>query len=112
MQDEEELLQKIENERFKNVYRDKNGNKIDSEKLEELLRNQDYKIVAGECIDNVYISTVWLGIGFGLGIHYFETASFKDGKFIDVINRYSTLMQAKKGHQEIVKLMKENLSNG
>lgn len=99
--------------RPKLCYRDKQGRELKIEELEPLLIDPDYKVVKQEVVDGYFISTVWLGVPYGMGCHYFETMVFltpkgsedpRDdlGKTLDCY-RYCNLSEAKIGHEEVVK---------
>ena len=88
---------------------DKNGKEINYEEWGKLLEDKDYKIIKQETLpDGKKVSTVWLGLdhNFGEGEPLiFETMVFpSEGDFSDVdVERYSTLEEAQKGHEEMVK---------
>lgn len=93
-------------------YRDKEGNELKIEELEPLLRDPDYKIIKQESVNGYFISTVWLGVPYGMGCHYFETMVFLTpeeaedpretlGSSMDCY-RYCTKEEAIKGHEEVV----------
>lgn len=88
------------------VYRDKLGRQIESDELEILLRDKEYKIVAQDTLDKYLISTVWLGVPFGMGTEYFETVIWdteaKQGERMVECVRYLNVVEAEKGHKEVV----------
>lgn len=105
---------KIEiNRNPKICYRDKEGRELAIEDLEPLLMDPDYKIIKQEQLGKYFISTVWLGVPHGMGIHYFETMVFLTpegvedpretlGQTLDCY-QYCTKEEAIKGHEEVVK---------
>lgn len=87
---------------------DRSGNPITQERYGDLVTqdNGGYKIVArsADLPDNVWISTVWLGMdhNFGEGTPLiFETAVF--GVESDIVDRYTTEDEALEGHLAILK---------
>jgi hypothetical protein len=90
------------------MYYNKEGEKITVEEFGKLLREEDYKFIKQEELkDGKFLSTVWLGHGFekkGKSL-IFETMLFsKKGDWSDIdCKRYSTLEEAKKGHEEMKK---------
>lgn len=100
----------MEEERWWNqhVYRDKLGREIEADELEILLRHPEYKIIQQEHLGPYFISTVWLGVPYGLGaLQYFETMVFKDDDDMDErileCTRYCTMKEAEQGHEEVMK---------
>ena len=100
-------------------YRDKAGNKIDAEKLEALLRDNDYRVVLQEKVGPYFISTIWMGVPHGCAApyDYFETIIFltppnvKDprlflGKQMDCY-RYHRMEEAVMGHYDVINEWKE-----
>ena len=74
----------------------------------------DLKTEVGDYI----VSTVDLGIdmSWGIGKHlYYETMIFDKNKMVDAFDgyqvRYSTQKEARKGHREAVKMVKEAIKN-
>lgn len=94
---------------MKDLYFDKQGQPIDSEKWRELLKGKDYKIIKQTELENgKWVSTVWFGLNHNLGEGkplIFETMVFPEkGKYSDLdCERYSTLEEALKGHEEMIK---------
>lgn len=99
---------------FKNIfgqpqYRDKLGREIETDELELLLRDKDYKFIAQEQVGKFWVSTVWLGVPHDWPANkYFETIVFLTngnevlyGDSCD-LRRYETLMEAEQGHKEVV----------
>lgn len=93
-------------------YKDKNGNSISIDQFIELIQS-DYKRVCSDQVGDFWISTVWLGIPCGLFMNqYFETMVFtRPNGNIEatdwedrLMERYKTLDEAQKGHEEIVKI--------
>lgn len=70
-----------------------------------MLADEDACRVALTMIDNIEVSTVFIGIDMGLGRskqpQVFETMIFEDGKAKDN-RRYATWEEAEAGHREIV----------
>lgn len=102
-------------------YRDKNGNKITSEELEPLLRDDNYRVVAQDKVGPYFISTVWLGVPYGIRepFDYFETIVFltppweKDprdtlGKEMDMY-RYHNMEEAVMGHYDVIQEWKDRV---
>lgn len=77
--------------------------------VEKLLSNPDYKIIKQETLPNgKFVSTVWLGLDHSLTGEaplIFETMVFSEkGKWDELdMERYATLEEARKGHDEMVK---------
>ena len=102
------------------IYRDKLGRCIESDELDVLLRHPEYKVVKQEKVGPYFISTVWLGVPYGLGWnqpHYFETMVFlipegvkdpkeKLGEGLEIY-RYHNIIEAEAGHEEVVKEWKQ-----
>lgn len=98
-------------ERFNSTPRwfDKDGIPIlDIGKVEQLLRDDTYKIVSQELIGDYLVSTVWLGLNHSywknLPILIFETMIFYQKEAHDELTsfqvRYSTLQEAIEGHKK------------
>lgn len=101
-------------------YEDKFGRRIESDELELLLRQPDYKIVKQEMVGKYFISTVWLGVPHGIPpCHYFETTVWKQrndkddprerrnfGEIEDLV-QYETMNEAEAGHEEVVQEYKK-----
>lgn len=118
------LAEKIkENKLNGSWYRDKEGNQIDIDRLEELLQDNDYRVVNQEVIGPFFVSTVWLGVPHGImpEFNYFETIIFESrdtsdprnnlGKEVDCW-RYHNKEEAEKGHVEICELVRRRVANG
>lgn len=78
--------------------------------------NYDYKVVIKTEVDEYTISTVWLGLDhnhFGGIPLIFETMVFResdnweDNAWDHIQERYSTEEQAREGHNEIVKRVRD-----
>ncbi len=95
-------------------YRDKDGKEIDASQLENLLRDNDYRIVLADKIGPYYISTVWLGVPHGVRepFDYFETMVFLTpewaidsrehlGQTLDC-DRYHCFEEAVMGHYQMI----------
>jgi hypothetical protein len=88
---------------------DKNSKPLKLMEWAKLVEDKDYKRVAEITLpDGKWISTVWLGLNHNWGEGkplIFETMVFpskSDLSELD-IDRYSTLEEAQKGHEEFVK---------
>jgi len=106
-----------------NDYYDKNGKPIGLFEWAKLLEDKDYRIIKQETLKNSkFISTVWLGLNHNFGEGeplIFETMVFNANKkkkfklgskkeYESIgeetdMDRYSTLEEAIKGHQKMVK---------
>lgn len=90
-----------------NIYFNKSGERIDLFEWAELLENRTYAKVAQTRVNGKYISTVWLGLDHGYGNNklIFETMVFNDVDMSDSLDqeRYGTLNEAIRGHEEMVK---------
>ena len=102
-----------------NLYRDKEGNKITSEQLEGFLRDDDYRVVVQDRVGPYFISTVWMGVPYGVRepFDYFETMVFltppnvedpRDnlGKALECY-RYNSHEEAVMGHYQVISEWKE-----
>ncbi len=111
----------MENKLSGHWYRDKAGNKIDAEKLEVLLRDNEYRVVQQEKLGPYFISTVWMGVPYGCKepFDYFETMVFKTpewaedprenlGQTLDCY-RYHSYTESLEGHIEVVNEWKQKL---
>ena len=93
-------------------YYNKKEEAIDMMEWGDLLDDKDYKIIKQETLpDGKWVSTVWLGLDHnfvGGKPLIFETMVFpKEGDYQDLdMERYSTLKEAKKGHQKLVEKWK------
>lgn len=89
-------------------YYDRQGNEINSKEWGLLHGDNDYRIVDCVALDDVMVSTVWLGIDHSFSDDgppiIFETMVF-GGKYDQEQWRYSTEEQAMAGHEEVVKLV-------
>lgn len=102
------------------LYFDKNGVEISMQEMAALRANEEYSVIRKTVLPNgSLVSTVWLGIDHGYQSPVpiiFETMSFKQGEDGKIdwggvhSNRYSTEEEAIKGHEEIVKLMMEEIA--
>ena len=90
----------------------KKGEAIDFMEWAKLLEDKDYKIIKQQVLTNgKFVSTVYLGLNHNYGEGkplIFETMVFpKKGDYQDLdTDRYSTLEEAKKGHQKLVEKWK------
>ena len=94
----------------------KQGNAITMEEWPELLRDENYKIVAQTNVaDGIFVSTVWLGLDHnfrGGRPLIFETMAFsREGESM-YCERYSTLAQAEKGHRRLLRQIERRLREG
>ena len=95
------------------MYYNKQGKKISINEWVKLFKTDRYKIVKQETLkDGRKISTVWLGLNHNTGEGeplIFETMVFPgEGNYEDEdMERYSTLEEAIKGHEEMVKKYNE-----
>lgn len=88
------------------MYYDKQGNKIDALTWIKLFDEKGYKRVGYVEKGGISVSTVWLGLdhGFSDEIHLiFETMVFGLADGSQPQERYWTLEEAQKGHEEMVK---------
>lgn len=89
-------------------YRNRKGEGITFADWIEAFADQEYRRVAEDTIDGVWISTVWLGLDHGYNPEHpliFETMCFDhsgQGRSFDYQDRHSTEEQALKGHAEAV----------
>jgi len=102
----------MKNEEMKNMWFDKGGKPIDDvADVEKLLKSPSYRWVRQEVLpDGKFVSTVWLALNHEWNIEkpplIFETMVFeKKGEYGNDLycERYSTLEEAEKGHEEAVK---------
>ena len=86
-----------------------------AQQLEDM-RSNNSKHVADECIGDIRISTVWLGLDHGFNLHnsknyrplVFETMVFKDGNGLECYcRRYSTWEEAELGHERAIQWVRE-----
>ncbi len=79
------------------------------------LENDDYKRVGWTEVNEVKISTVWIGLDHSFGIGekplIFETMIF-GGIHNGYQERYSTEEEAQEGHQRAVQMVKEDNEKG
>lgn len=118
------LAEKIkENKLSGSWYRDKEGNQIDIDRLEELLQDNDYRVIKQETIGPFWVSTVWMGVPHGImpEFSYFETMIFEPSNINDPRNnlgkeidcwRYHSKQEAEKGHEEICQIVHKRLASG
>jgi len=92
-----------------NNYYNKKGEPIEMMKWAELFEDRDYKMVKQTKLKNKkLVSTIWLGLNheFGKGEPLiFETMVFSKKEEFNELDcqRYSTLKEAEKGHEEMCK---------
>jgi len=80
------------------TYRDRNGDDITFHEF--CAEGRQYRVGWTKCA-KAEVSTVWTGIDLGDG-YIFETANFPEG---DVVERYTTELDAIKGHLRWVEAM-------
>ena len=92
-------------------YYDKENKPINLIEWMKLFDDIEYKRIDLTKFNRVEISTVWLGLNHNFGTGQpliFETMVFKENDYKDIdMERYSTLVEAKKGHKKMVKKYKE-----
>ena len=93
---------------IKKMYYNKKGELIELMEWAKLREDENYKIVKQETLPNgKWVSTVWLGLDHSFSERkplIFETMVFSSekGNSSEKMERYSTLEEAEKGHQEMV----------
>lgn len=96
---------------------DKEGKKITIEEYGRLAEDMTYKRVAETTLpDKTWISTVWLGVNHGINsknLILFETMVFPSRMKMKErdCERYSTLEEAKKGHERMVERWTKKLES-
>jgi len=88
-------------------YYDREGNVLDRDRWISLFGDDDYKVVARTEVDDVMVSTVWLGLNHQYGDGpplIFETLVIDGGNDGDMW-RYSTEAEAIEGHERAVTLV-------
>lgn len=91
---------------------DREGNPISMWRCMELMRDDDYRIVAQTRVGPLEISTVWLGQNHNRRSArplIFETMGFIDGHVIGQA-RYATIDEARAAHDGLVALARERLA--
>lgn len=79
----------------------------------EQMRKDETKHLYYDIVKGFMVSTVWLGINLGFGLHdrkplLFETMVFsKDSMTDEFMWRYSTWEEAEKGHKHAIDLVNE-----
>lgn len=105
------------------VWYDRRGRPLDMAEAEPLLRDPDYRRVALDRVGPYEVSTVWLGLDHGFGLHarpvIFETMVFSADEWHDTerepglheidCRRYATEEEARAGHAEMVTLIRATL---
>lgn len=93
---------------------DRDGKPITRDEWGQLCEDYDYRRVAIVDLGERLISTVWMGIDHNVGKGkpiIFETVVFGDAFADDVYcERYSTLEEAKAGHDRIVSQVRSDLN--
>jgi hypothetical protein len=118
---EKELLRMLDD--WEPRYKDKLGRIIESDELEVLLRNNEYRVVKQEMVGRYFVSTVWLGVPYGIPPRdYFETMVWKQRNTKDDPRgrrnfgeeeecvRYETMNEAEVGHEEMVQEYKNKIA--
>ena len=96
------------------MYFDRKGKKISLETFADFMINHEYRRVANDNIEDIHISTIWLGINHAFYTVeppiVFETMIF-GGKFEEegYMERYSNEKEALEGHKRAVELVKKEL---
>ena len=94
------------------MFYDKEGKKVSLKAWNNLMMDQEYKIVASDMIGDCHISTVWFGLNNSFyktkAPIIFETMIF-GGKFEEenYMETYCTEEEALKGHKRAVELVKK-----
>lgn len=98
------------------MYWDRDGEPIDIALYSVLMEDAAYKRVARTVVGPYVVSTVWLGIDYGMAAVYrmsdkptalFETMVFGDGPEHDLdCRRWATEAEALAGHEEVVTLVR------
>lgn len=99
------------------LYFDRQGKPITHDQWSALIQLHSAKIVAQSAVGGFYVSTVWMGIDMGMGLGpplIFETMVWEEAttgpppwQGEDLLQwRYSTEDQARKGHQNILAMIK------
>lgn len=81
----------------------------DSDKWEAFIKTKK-KIIAQELIDNLFVSTVFLGLDHSYGLYekiLFETMVFDENRESISCVRYSTYQEAEEGHKRAVEKIKK-----
>lgn len=91
------------------MYFDRKGQPISAELFGQLHSDRRYKRVAVSSLHGLYVSTVWLGIDYGIFLNpplIFETMIFREDErgepqMSDELwcERYATEEQAREGHE-------------
>lgn len=86
-----------------NQYRGKSGEYLTLQEWVKLSSDYEYSKIATDYIGSFHISTVWIGCN-----PFFETMIFTKGSFNEhFVERYETLEEAKKRHEELVEKLKK-----
>lgn len=99
---------------------DRDGNRVDMDRLVELQQDRDYKRVADDDVLTadgrlLWVSTVWLGIDHSLYSTpplIFETMVFESGMSEDFCARYATEKDALAAHEAIVRQLEQGVPLG
>lgn len=90
-------------------YYDVDGNPIDLMTWAHLMEIKEYRIVRHTKVGGHIISTVWLGLNsnfWGGPPLIFETMIFGEDEFDGYQERYSTVDEAVRGHEQAVQMVK------
>lgn len=100
------------------MYYDKDGRKLGLFEWAKLMENFEYKVIKQDTLpDGKWVSTVWLGNDHNFSgkgpILIFETMVFsRKGGYNELdMDRYSTLEEAKAGHEKMVEKYKSLIKN-
>lgn len=84
-------------------YFNKQGEPISLMEWSDLFEDSEYKMIEQSKIKGYLISTMWTGVNSAIfkeqPILIFETMIFSKNRTVDYQKRYSTLEEAKDGHQ-------------
>jgi hypothetical protein len=100
--------------RFHPMYYDRDSQPCSQQFWISKLRDLDYKRVAYTVIGEMYVSTVWLGLNHSFvdgPPEIFETMVF-GGELDQEQWRYSTIEQARAGHEDVVTIVRLELELG
>lgn len=93
---------------------DKYGCPIDLEDFLGLIENPSYRWIAITSVGSSVVSTVWLGVDHAYttgDLKIFETMVFDGDGSCGDCRRYSTLEEAKAGHQDVVDELRNEEDN-
>lgn len=93
---------------------DREGRPITMQKWSRMFEDIRYRVVASNNVNNIWISTIWLGLDLNYGLGgpplLFETMVFDTDNITrpwrDIeMRRYSTEAEAREGHAELLELV-------